>query len=163
MLRPSDIPAATDHSEAFAALVSQFLPAPKLCKASVRWRPKGNRDDYFHSVLRIEHGLGRHFKARVILLSHTYFEPRKYSFALLLNNRRVYSLDTEPRSSHRNLLTGSVKCTHWSIYPCDTAIPDNRQQTHIMWLDEFFKKCNITHSGYYTPPVHDKVQWELGL
>lgn len=151
------------EASAFAKAVREFLAAPKICRSAVRWRKSRNHSDYLISVLKVDHDLGQRYKSRVLLGSHIYFWPRKYTFALLLNNTRIYSLDVCQRRSHNNLFTGSVKCTHWSVYPCTVVVPDDREQIHVRWLDEFFSRCNIRHQGRYNAPIHDKEQLRLPL
>jgi hypothetical protein len=138
-----------------------FLAAPKECPGSVRWR-RGNHADYFIAQLRLNHPDHPKVRARVMLQSHTYYEPRKYSFALLYGPTPVVRLDIAPRHSHRNLLNRtSVSSTHWHYYPCSEAIPDNRTLLHKFWFDEFLERCNITLSGSYAKPIHDKEQPRL--
>jgi hypothetical protein len=144
--------------------LAEFLAAPKSAVGPMRWRGRQQHKDYLSTYLRISHPFGRHVRAHLALNAHIYFLPRKYSFSLIYNHRRIASLDTSPRRSHTNLLRKeTVWGTHWSFYPCDDVVQDDRPLVHSQWLDEFCTACNIEFAGRYSSPVHDKEQLELGL
>lgn len=144
--------------------LAAFLASPKACTSSMRWRGSKNHRDYFAAQLPIMHPAHPHPRARIVMQSHIYFAPRKYSFQLLFGVAKILRLDVDPKRGHRNLLEKkSVSCSHWQYYPGDHAIPDDRPLSHRKWLDEFFEKCNITFTGRYSAPIHDKEQLRLLL
>ena len=97
-------------------------------------------------------------------MSHTYWDPRKYSFALLFGKTAVVRLDVGPRRPHANLLQkNTVECSHWHYYGNTEVLPDDREIPHRKWLDAFCEKCNIALSGSYSAPAHDKEQLEFGV
>ena len=148
----------------FRRVLKEFLNAPKECVRTVRWRSSRNHSDYQVCQLPVLHALTPSVRARLVLQSHLYFEPRKYMFALLYSRTRVLSLDVGPRRSHTNLLNKrTVKSSHWSYYPCTEVMPDERLMNHREWLDIFFQKCNISFRGSYYRPPHDKEQLRLPL
>ena len=153
-------PSAEDD---FAALIKRFIEAEKSIPMNLRWRESKNHADYAISVMRVACPKFSRIKARVVLNSHIYFEPRKYTFVLLLNRTRIVALDVGPKRFHRNAFGASIGCTHWQYYPTYEAIPDDRLLSHYQWLDLFFKRCNIVFEEQYTAPMHDKEQMRLGL
>jgi hypothetical protein len=150
-------------TEAFADIVQRFIAAEKEIPSRLKWRDGEKHPDYSVAVLRIACPEFARFKARIVLTSHIYFDPRKYTFALLLGRERVLALDVGPRRAHKNLFNKSVSCTHWHYYPSDQAIPDDRVLSHYVWLDLFFKKCNVIYEKGYAQPMHDKEQMSLAL
>lgn len=155
---------ATEVEREYRRALNEFLSAPKQCTTPLRWRGGKNHPDYALGQLRIIHPHSPRIRARIVLLSHVYYEPRKYSFSLLHGTTRIVSLDVEPRRNHTNLIRkNTISSTHWSYYPCDVVIPDTRSLSHRSWLDEFCIRCNITLLGSYSMPLHDKEQLKLGL
>lgn len=150
--------------DTFTDIVQSYLAAPKRCTARMSWREGSQHKDYTRAQLRVLCPTMPRVRGRIVLLSHKYYYPRKYSFTLLFNTVRIASLDIGPRRSHRNALGhNSVQCTHWSFYPCDTVVLDSRDLAHGLWLAEFLKACNIELRSRYERPVHDVEQPELPL
>lgn len=151
--------AATEIEREYRRALADFLNSPKQCAAQMRWRGSKNRSDYFIAQLRVTHANSPRIRARIMLHSHVYFEPRKYSFSLLYGLQRIVSLNIYPRRGHTNLLQRrTIRSTHWSYYPLSDVIPDDRSLSHRNWLDKFCEKCNIIFSGSYSSPVHDEEQ-----
>jgi hypothetical protein len=144
-------------------LIESFLAANKSALGTMKWVNHNHRD-YAVCQIRVTHTLPSRIRARLILQSHIYRNPRKYMFTLLFGNERVFGLDVDPNRSHRNLFSNkSVSVTHWTTYPCSVAIPDSRTLSHQQWLAEFCKGCNLDFGLPYMPPTHDKVQLSLKL
>ena len=150
-------------AEASAEIVQRFVAAEKEITSRLKWRDGATHPDYSVAVLRIACPEFGRIKARIVLTSHIYFMPRKYTFVLLLGRDRVVALDVGPRRAHKNLFNRSVSCTHWHYYPANEAIPDDRVLSHYVWLDLFLKKCNVVFDKGYSQPVHDKEQMSLAL
>lgn len=154
------LPPESDSAEqsAYDALAFQFIATPKRLAGPMRWRSHANHQDYDICQCRLSHDMSKRIKGRIILLSHRYFFPRKYSFSMIMDRQRVYSLDVGPRLAHKNLINkNSIKGTHWSIHPCTEVEQDDRQMFHQLWLDNFLKRCNIVQGQRYYGPVHE---WE---
>jgi hypothetical protein len=158
---------ATDEVDRrFRLSMREFLETPKDCRRDLVWRLHKSRRDYALTYLPVHHGLIWRRKARIMLMAHTFFEPRKYSFSLLFGNIRIVSLDIDPARPHKNrnlLRKPSVLSTHWSYYPCVTVTPDIRNMSHREWFDVFLKVCNIKCSAAYDRPPHDREQMSLNL
>jgi len=78
------------------------------------------------------------------LAAHTYREPKKYSFSVIYQRRRVLGLDVEPGISHFNASTlTSVLATHWQEWPDMEAIEDARKIVYSQWLDAFLRRAKI--------------------
>ena len=148
----------------FFALVTAFLAAHKTSVARMSWRGGATHPDNARAQIRVVCPSMPRNRARVVMASHTYLYPRKYTFALLLGRTRIASLDINPRRNHKNALQRlPVSSTHWSFYPCDTVAPDERSFVHSIWLDEFCKKCNIEFRAPYEKPPHSYEQRRLGI
>lgn len=119
----------------FGEIVATFLAAPKSSARRMSWRSGITHSDYSRAQLKVTCEAMPRIRARVIMLAHTHLHPRKYSFTLLLGRTRIASLDTNPKRGHKNALQKlSIISTHWSFYPCDTVIPDDRTLVHAIWL-----------------------------
>lgn len=148
---------------AYRERLQAFIDSEKSSTASVRWFTQLH-PDYSRAQLRVVLPSRPLLRARIVLLAHRYFSPRKYSFSLLLGRERIVGLDIGPKRSHQNrLMRQSVGTTHWQYYPCTVVIPDSRDLLHRMWLDEFCRRCNIAWSGKYASPPHGHEQLRLWL
>jgi hypothetical protein len=154
-----------EGSDRFGEVIAAFLAAPKSSASGMSWRiHRSSHKDYARAQIAISHSGMPRVRSRVVLLSHIYQFPRKYSFTLLFGTVRVASLDVNPGRNHRNALQRkSVGSTHWSFYPCDVVTPDPRSLNHISWFNEFFERCNIDFKARYATPIHDREQLELSL
>lgn len=147
----------------FDQLVQRFILAPKIGVKRCRWR-RGIRMDYVSASIPLAVSDMEHLRARLDMTAHLNYIPRKYSFSLIFNNKRVLGLDVEPRRSHRNLRDRRVvTCTHWQEWPLMDARPDDRLLSHQRWLDEFCRKAHIALASPYRAPPLDRVQLRLPL
>lgn len=104
-----DLSTGTDR---FGEIVTAFLAASKTSARRMSWRSGSTHSDYSRAQIRVTCEAMPRIRARVVMLSHTYMYPRKYSFSLLLGRTRVASLDINPNRSHRNFLQGIGPSIH---------------------------------------------------
>jgi hypothetical protein len=145
---------------AYEQRIAEFLIAPKVALNRIRWRSR-NHPDYMAALIRLKTDGFPKPPGFVVLASHIYFEPPKYSFTLFFGSERVLALDVAPRRLHRLTLRKiSINCTHWHIFGSEEEL-ESRSLRHREWLDEFWKRARITYVLPYIAPFHDKVQLKL--
>lgn len=142
-------------------LIRQILSAPKEVVGGLHWSTT-NRADTAVCKRRV---VCRDFpKAylRLVLTVNRRKLPHKGSFTLLLGDKRIFCLDVEPRRWHNNGAGfGSVRATHWSVWPCRFAEQDDRRLSHREWFDEFNKRAHASFTGRYRKPPYEPEQMKL--
>lgn len=143
------------------SLIEAILDAEKEIIGNIGWKI-AHRRDYSICNLKVVCPAAPRAILRLALGTQRTNLPQKSSFTLLFGGQRIFSLDVEPRRSHRNTLTlGSVKGTHWHRWPCSEAEADDRTFTHQQWFEEFRKRARITFTGRYRKPPYEPEQLEL--
>lgn len=143
------------------SLIEAILAADKEIIGNVGWKV-AHRRDYTVANLKVICPSYPRAILRLALTTQRRNLPQKASFTLLFGGQRIFSLDVEPRRSHKNTLTlGSVKDTHWHRWPCSEAELDERTLTHRQWFDEFNVRCRLLFEGRYRKPPYEPEQLEL--
>ncbi|WP_022694311.1 hypothetical protein [Ponticaulis koreensis] len=135
-----------------------ILNAEKQMHSKLRFREK-DHPDYEEAVCPV---LCPEFpEANIQFVTHYHISriPRKYSFVLLVQQKRCLALDVGPGRAHYNIRTGQVVThTHWQRLPDITnAEPDSRELTHWQWYKEFMEVAKIDYKDQYAAPKFDNV------
>lgn len=145
----------------FSNLVDSYLSAEKVAVGHIAWKDKGH-PDYSECGLPVTCAQYPDFNAKLVMTAHTSRVPYKYSYMLVLGSTRIFALDVNPGTCHRNKDTlESVCVTHWQRWPMSEANPDPQSLTHRKWLLEFLERGNIIHGGGYEPPPFVEPQMPL--
>lgn len=143
------------------SLIQRILAADKEISGAMRWSSSG-KADYSSCRLRVICKEVPKAYLRLILTVNRRKLPQKAGFTLLLGDKRIFSLDVEPRRWHNNGNGfGSVRVTHWSSWPCGFVEADERQLSHREWFLEFLRRSNSTFTSRYRKPPYEPEQLRL--
>jgi hypothetical protein len=143
------------------SLIATILAAEKRITDSVGWKSIG-RADYSSSTLRVVCPPEPKAVLRLVMTVERRHLPQKSSFNLLLGDKRIFSLDVNPRRCHTNRRTlGTVGVTHWHTWPCEEAEPDDRAMSHKEWFWEFLQRSKTAFTGRYRKPPYEPEQLRM--
>lgn len=163
LLRRSEKPrmAPTPSDPELDSLIARILSAEKEISGDMRWSSAGRADTATCRLRVICREYPRAY-LRLILTINRRKLPQKAGFSLLLGDKRVFSLDVEPRRWHNNGAgLGSVRVTHWSAWPCDKVDADDRRLSHREWFAEFVDRSRSKFAGRYRKPPYEPEQLKL--
>ncbi len=133
--------------------ILKVLRAEKRLVSRAKYKNKGHRD-YCEAVTPVLCAEFPEANIRFISNYHVSRIPRKYTFVLLIQEKRSLALDVAPGRTHFNPITGEiVRTTHWQIIPdLNSARPDHRELSHWEWYKEFMSVANIEFDNQYIAP-----------
>jgi hypothetical protein len=88
------------------------------------------------------------------MTAHVRKLPRKCTFALIYGER-ILGLDVNPARVHNiKMAATKVSVSHWRVWPCDVAEPDDRDLIHVQWFSRFMERAGIDFIGLYEGPPY---------
>ena len=136
----------------FDSQAQKFLSKEKSLWGRIIWRSQ-NRNDYVEARAQVLIQ-SRKVDSRLILLSHLFYKPLKFSLSLIFRNQSIMRLDVNPGRPHYNKETLEVvDISHWHYRPnMDFARADVRNIPFSQWVQEFLSKAVINSSIHIPAP-----------
>lgn len=148
----------------FARLIHKVLSEKKEITDSFNWIDKDHRD-FVVCKLPVYVPAMPHVKVRLDLQVNVRKQPMKSSFTLIMRER-IFSLDVNPGMTHNNNINGKrvvIRGSHWTQWPNNIAVQDDRKLEHIQWFNNFLDRVNISFKGSYEYPPYIPEQIGLAL